>query len=119
MTVMTDEFVWLARQLDAWPTLLPRPNFDVGSQLRFVDALEQLPDINSVGEPDLAVLIRQILRRQAEIGGGDPGLRVPEGSPWPSEPRWRSHGLVAVRVAACGSRLHTVPLWAVWLARDH
>jgi ATP-dependent DNA helicase RecQ len=113
---MTDEFVWLARQLDAWPTLLPRPNLDVGSQLRFVDALEQLTEINSVGEPDLAVLIRQILRRQAEIGGGDPGLRVPEGSPWPSEPRWRSHGLVAVRVTEGGHVLRAEPWRPTWLA---
>jgi len=112
---MTDEFVWLARQLDAWPTRLPRPNLEIGCQLRLADALEHMLETNRVGEADVAVLTRQILRRQAEIGGGDPWLRVPEGGPWPSELRWRSHGLVPTPVGTGGHALRAENWMPTWL----
>lgn len=115
---MVDEFLWVAEQLASWPRLLPRPSLEVGCQLRLADAIEQLASPGRVGTGDLAILIRQVLRRQAGVGGGDLWLRVPEGPPWPSAARWLAHSVLASPAKAGGYALQAQKWSPKWLMAE-
>ena len=115
---MVDEFLWVAEQLASWPRLLPRPSLEVGCQLRLADAIEQLGSLGRVGTGDLAILIRQVLRRQAGVGGGDLWLRVPEGPSWPSAARWRAHSVVASPAKGGGYALQAQEWTPEWLMAE-
>ncbi|MCP4891444.1 MAG: DEAD/DEAH box helicase, partial [Planctomycetaceae bacterium] len=72
---------------------------------------------NSVGEGDLAGLVRHVLRRGTLIGDADYLLTVPSSPPWPGENLWRESHVEVAGSDSDSFRLRTSKAWAAdWLA---
>jgi superfamily II DNA or RNA helicase len=63
-----------------------------------------------VRAPDLAVLLRHVLRADAELSGSNNGLIVPAVEPWPTRDTWERYGM-----RADGQRVFADPWQPDWL----
>jgi superfamily II DNA/RNA helicase len=85
---MTDGFEFLAQAMRTWPDL-PEPPEDLeGPSRRLLHAAR-----GHAGEADLAVLLRQVLRSDAERSGHENSLSVPDEAPWPRGAAWQAFGM--------------------------
>ncbi|GAB6179918.1 hypothetical protein JCM14036_12370 [Desulfotomaculum defluvii] len=107
---MTDHFQQLRNKLANNGTL-EGVTFTEGIYLRLIDTLQ---NGKQAGPRDLAVLIRNILRQEAENQGGvHQTIRVPKGNPWPTETIWHEAGC---RVLAGDAKTLTIEAQA-WKPR--
>lgn len=89
---------------------------DGGPCVRLRNALSEMQrDSANFGPADLASLVRQVLRREAEEYGGAPRLTVPADAPWPDAERWRQHGCRASMVKPGFFELVAEPWTPEWL----
>jgi len=88
---MTDSsFIEIADALDAWPELPPLSGILPAPYQRLLDAVclsAVRPE--SVGERDLAALVRQVLRHETLAQGADQHLLVPCSAGWPTIEHWQ------------------------------
>ena len=90
------EFAFLAHTLEAWPDLPPSTAHASTPVARLIHAARAAAEgSHEVGAADLAVLLRHVLRADAEITGASNGLRVPDGEAWPRDDEWADFGLRA------------------------
>lgn len=88
------EFALVARALRGWPDLPVVPPGCSTPVARLLDAARTAAERPyDVGAPDLAALLRHVLRADAEMTGASNGLTVPDGDPWPSDGEWADYGL--------------------------
>ncbi|TWT52264.1 protein DpdF [Allorhodopirellula solitaria] len=72
---------------------------------------------DSVGEGDLAGLVRQVLRRGTLLGDDEYLLTVPSSPPWPNENLWRESRVEVAASDYQSFRLRASKAWAAdWLA---
>src|SRR3954452_22889164 len=104
MTVTTltgRDFAVVDAALRAWPnTPEPAPSLSTPAQrlIRAARAAALTP--SKVGTSDLAVLLRHVLRAEAELTGVEHHLTVPRGSPWPEGSRWHDFSMSATARAS-------------------
>jgi ATP-dependent DNA helicase RecQ len=99
---MTDSsFIEIAHALDAWPQLPPLSGILPSPYQRLLDAacLSAVRP-GSVGERDLAALVRQVLRHETLAQGADQHLLVPCGAGWPTIEHWQDAGCSALPAEA-------------------
>jgi superfamily II DNA/RNA helicase len=90
------EFAFLAHALEAWPDLPASPDDTSTPVARLIHAARAASEEpHEVGASDLAVLLRHVLRADAELTGASNGLRVPDDEPWPRDHEWADFGLRA------------------------
>lgn len=93
------EFEVINAALRAWPDAAPPPPDSSTPARRLMDAAGAAAEApGSVGAPDLAVLLRHVLRAEAEITGTEKGLRVPRTDPWPKSSDWGDFSMAATEV---------------------
>jgi ATP-dependent DNA helicase RecQ len=88
-------FAQIKAALREWPVgEIPVCKFEDEAVERLRVALFDIQrDPSKFGSADLASLIRQLLRHEAEKYGGAPRLAVPANAPpWPDSPSWQRHG---------------------------
>ena len=88
---MSENFEDVARALQAWPDI---PGHDTeldGPARRLLHAAQ-----TGGGEADLAVLLRHVLRADAERSGHANSMSVPNEAPWPRASAWRNYGIDAM-----------------------
>ena len=87
-------FKQISEILRLWPeVVLPGTPLDDGACERVRLALQSLRDRSlPVGVADLAILIRDVARREAAKFHGFPQLQVPSVEPWPDRKVWKAHG---------------------------
>lgn len=93
-TVDQEDFGVIMRALASWPET--PVDADVSTPTaRLLNAMRMAAERpQEVGEADLAVLLRHILRADAEVSGVANGLRVtPTSVPWPTHDQWQAFGL--------------------------
>ena len=79
--------------LRKWPEVpLPSAPFADEACERLRLTLKTLEGGKSVGQADLASLIRGVVRREAARFGSHPRLTLPAMPPWPDKGTWRRHG---------------------------
>ena len=66
-------------------------------------------DPDAVGARDLAVLVRAVLRAEAETSGANKALTVPATYPWPTPEQWQEHGFEVVRATPDDIRVSAQP----------
>ena len=79
---------------------------------RLLNAASSTP--GSVGPPDLAALVRHLLRAEAEISGAQNGLTLPVGGPWPRGAAWAPFGLEASESGGW-QKVFATPWTPAWL----
>lgn len=90
------DFALVARALAEWPDVPPAPREISTPAARLIHAARAASERpHEVGSADLAVLIRHVLRADAEQTRANNGLRVPADEPWPREGEWQEFGLRA------------------------
>lgn len=95
-TIGDGEFALVTRALRSWPLVRATPEDCSTPVARLLDAARTAAERPyDVGAPDLAVLVRHVLRADAEITESSNGLKVPEGDPWPGDQDWAEYGLRA------------------------
>ena len=109
-TIADGEFALVAAALRAWPTIPTVPEDCSTPVARLLDAARTASERPyDVGAPDLAVLLRHVLRADAEMTQSSNGLKLPDGEPWPNDAELIEHGLRATadRVVFAGAWLPT------------
>ena len=88
------DFGLVANALRSWPEV-PAPSAEISTPARrLLDAARTAAEHpHDVGGSDLAVLLRHVLRSDAELSGSNNGLKVPADEPWPREHEWQHFGL--------------------------
>jgi len=88
--VTVSGFVQVARVLEAWPDPPLLTGRLTAPYQRLLDAIcLSAARPGSVGERDLAALIRQVLRHETSAQGADQHLLVPTDSGWPTIEHWQ------------------------------
>src|SRR6266705_3563746 len=94
-------FIQVARSFDAWPALPPLSGVLRAPYQRLLDAMCLMAArADSVGERDLAALVRQVLRYETSAHAVDQHLLVPSGAGWPAIEHWENAGCAALPAAA-------------------
>lgn len=111
--LLPEDFPWVGRAL-----FDPQSAKDSGHSFparRLLSAAQSEP--GTVGPADLAVLLRHVLRAEAEISGISKPLTIPRCEPWPTGNAWHAYGLAA---ADAGDRqqVSAVPWKPAWLDGD-
>jgi ATP-dependent DNA helicase RecQ len=115
-TLAEGEFALVAGALRSWPDLPAVPADCSTPVVRLLDAARTAAERPyDVGAPDLAVLLRHVLRADAELTGASNGLKVPEVEPWPRDDEWAHYGL-----RATADRVVFAEPWLPgWLGAEH
>ena len=88
------DFALVAKALSSWPDVPDAPAEISTPARRLLHAARAAAERpHEVGGPDLAVLLRHVLRADAELTGSNNALRVPADEPWPREGEWHEFGL--------------------------
>src|SRR4051794_6461374 len=110
-----EDFGDVVAALDAWPDVQQSHEGVSTPVRRLVDALRDLrDDEESVGAADVAVLLRHVLRAEAESSGAAKTVLVPDHPRWPTAVDWRRFGVDAVPVNG-RLRLSARPWIPEWL----
>jgi superfamily II DNA helicase RecQ len=99
---MTDsDFVQVAQALDAWPSLPLLSGPLAAPYQRLLDAVGlSAARPGSVGDRDLAALVRQVLQHESLGRGVDQHLLVPAGAGWPTIEQWQEADCTPMPAAA-------------------
>ena len=88
MTI-SDDFEWIDAALRAWPRQLDPTTELTAPARRLLHATRAAVEApQMVGPADLAVLLRHVLRADAEESGTSKSLPVPRAAPWPGPHDW-------------------------------
>ena len=112
------DFAVVDAALRAWPdTPEAEPGLSTPAH-RLIDAARAASLTPSeVGTSDLAVLLRHVLRAEAELSGVDHHLTVPRGSPWPEGSEWQGFSMSAT-VRDSDQLVFASPWTPAWLGVD-
>jgi superfamily II DNA helicase RecQ len=106
------------RALLAWPAPLAAPTEISSVALRLLQAARTaVEDAAGVGVPDLAVLVRHLLRAEAERTGASKWLPVPRERPWPQRAEWAAYGMSSID-ATEAQHVFADPWLPNWLTGD-
>jgi ATP-dependent DNA helicase RecQ len=100
-TFTAGDFAVVDAALRAWPdTPEPEPGLSTPAQRLIHAARAAVLTPSEVGRSDLAVLLRHVLRAEAELSGVEQHLTVPLGGPWPEGSEWHDFSMSATARAS-------------------
>ena len=115
---LSDDFIQFADALRHWPAPMPG-DFTLALYRRVARAIDHLHQHNHLfgeGNLDLAVLLRQVLRRESERTGTPVALHIPQTEAWwPAETQWTSCGVNVVERTGTHLRVTARPWQPDWL----
>lgn len=118
---LSNDFVRLSRALRQWPAPFPIPeSFDLPLYRRVAHVIARLHEnpssLFAEGSLDLASLLRQVMRREAERTGEAAFLHVPQTDPWwPRGAHWTRCSVRATEATATHVRVEAAPWHPEWL----